>query len=144
MLDNIISQLNLNISITYHFLLFGVSWGLLSLYFFKPMMEYLKKRDQKTTLLSDQIREMKLKLEDLKSAYSEAKVQIHLESHEILSKHHKQGNDLYQELVTKARVSAIEQLNKKRQELQKEKVRVSGELILQLNEVKKLIQTVMN
>ncbi len=132
----ILTQLNLNISVVYHFFLFIFAWLFLQAAFFKPLLSHLNKREEKTTLFADQIREMKIKLQDRKEEYQGAKSQVYQESAEVLLQFRKKATQTYQEGATKGRADAMLQLAKGREKLLKKHEALSKELILHLNETK--------
>jgi F0F1-type ATP synthase membrane subunit b/b' len=117
-----------------------VSWVVLHFLFFKPLLSHLSRREEKTTLLVEQIREMKMKLQDLRQAYQEGKTQIYQECSEILGQAQKESANSRNLIVSKAKNDAFSHLNKERKRLSDEAASVSKNLILALSETQKALK----
>lgn len=141
---DVLSQLGIDISIVYQFFTFVGVWVFLKAMFFKPMMVYLKKREAKTTLLAEQISEMKAKLGQRRQVYENGRADIFRQAGETLDRYRKEGTQLHQDMLVGGHVEALKIQSEGRATLRKECAILKEELILRLNEAKKGLKVLWN
>ena len=137
MLQGILRQMGLNHSFFMHFIIFSGVLIFLKLFFFQPILRYLHKRDEKTTLLAQQIRELTAKCDQRTSEYNAHRHKIQREYAELMDQYTRQAHTAYYELVFRGRTQALEKLSKHREKLRKDYEDLGQELVLSLNDVKK-------
>ena len=137
MLENILVQMGLNQSFFLHFVLFACLMFFLKFFFFNPLLRHLYKRDEKTTLLAEQINELKTKSYERIQSYQREKSKIQRAYAELLNQYQRQASEAYREIILDGRSRALGQLGRHRENLAKEYRALSGELVLSLNDIKK-------
>ncbi len=134
MFETVLQQLGINSSIWVQLALFIVAFLILHLFFFTPMMKYLKKREEKTTLLAEQIKEVQIKFEEKQTAYKTEKANLYREVTGILNGYRKQAEGAHHQLVNDGKTKSLETLTQGRTAFMKEYEQVKKELILRINE----------
>lgn len=141
MLHDILQQMGLNYSFFIHFVIFAGVLGFLSIGFFQPMVRYLHKRDEKTTLLAQQIRELTTKCDGRIREYNSTKHKIQREYAQLMDQYTRQATATYHKIVFQGRSDALNTLGKYREKLREEYERLGKELVLSLNDIKKSLGT---
>lgn len=132
--------MGLNISIYVEFLIFAVVFLFLKATFFRPMLRHLHKRDEKTTLFAEQIREIKHKCDHRIKGYKDAKSKIAREHAELMNQYARESSTAYRDIVTQGRSKELSRLNQHREKLSLDYTKLGQELILPLNDVKKSLK----
>jgi F0F1-type ATP synthase membrane subunit b/b' len=141
MLADIMTQMGINQSLFIHFILFAILLGFLKILFFNPLLKHLHKRDEKTTLLAEQIRELKTKCDTRIETYNRDKSKIQQDYAARLEAFQKNANDTQRKISAEGRAKALEKLSKHRESLAQEYKTIGNELILSLNDIKKGLDT---